>query len=146
MSARRLSDAQIQQAHDAVIRHGSVNAAAKALGVARSTLDSRLKYKPAAGTMPPKEGTKVGKSLADFRASHDKDFIVPTKIRRALSELGEGWVYESDLLRLAVVSVSDLALYRDQFSSHWLVVDRSGKRVWAGSKALADKMREMIRG
>lgn len=94
----------------------------------------------------PKTEQRIGKTLADFRAQHDKDFIVPQKVRDALKALGEGWENEVDFIRLAKVSTTDLAMYRDQFAEHWVVVDRSGKRVWAGTKALADKMRSMIRG
>lgn len=142
MPTPKTDPAVIQQAHEAVATHGSIAAAAKALGIARSTLQHRIAH--AAPTQTTQKAG-VGKSLSDFRSLHDKDYIVPAKIKRALSELGEGWCYEADFLRLASVSVSDLALYRDSFGAHWLVVDRSGKRVWAGSKAMAEKMREMIR-
>jgi hypothetical protein len=94
----------------------------------------------------PKTEQRIGKTLADFRAAHDKDFIVPAKIRDALKALGDGWEAEVEFLRLAKVSTTDLAMYRDQFADHWVVVDRSGKRVWAGTKTLADKMRSMVRG
>lgn len=94
----------------------------------------------------PKTEARIGKTLADFRAQHDKDYIVPQKVRDALKALGDGWENEVDFLRLAKVSTTDLAMYRDQFADHWVVVDRNGKRVWAGTKALADKMRSMIRG
>jgi hypothetical protein len=140
MSVSKIDPSILKQSQEAVTKHGSLTKAAKALGIARSTLARRLQ------NMPKTSAPKVGKSLADFQASHDKDYIVPNKIKAALQELGEGWSYETDFLRLAGVSVTDLALYRDSFSPYWLVVDRSGKRVWAGSKAMADKMREMIRG
>jgi len=141
MPTPKIDPSLIQQAQDAVRKHGSTSAAAKALGIARSTLDSRLKARPSAA-LP---SATVGKTLADFRAKHDKDYIVPAKIRAALKTLGNGWEYEVDFLRLAQVSTTDLALYRDQFTDFWLVVDRSGKRVWSGSKTLAQEMREMIR-
>ena len=147
MAIPKTPQTDITTAHEAVAKHGSISAAAKALGIARTTLQGRLKHRPSA--LLPKVGTekpKVGKSLADFRAAHDKDYIVPSKIKAALKQIGNGWEYEADFLRLASVSVADLALYRDQFGDHWVVVDRSGKRVWAGTKALADEMRSMIRG
>lgn len=89
---------------------------------------------------------KVGRSLQDFRAEHDKSFIVPLKIREALKKLGaEGWDYEVQFLRLAGLSVTDLAAYRDEFADHFVVVGgRNPKRLWAGSAALAQKMREMV--
>jgi hypothetical protein len=137
----------IAQAHAALAKHGTLSAAARSLGIARSTLEGRLKHpapKPSASL--PVTKPKAGKSLADFRAAHDKDYIVPAKIKSALKELGNGWEYEQDFLRMAKVSTTDLALYRDQFADHWVVVDRSGKRVWAGSRTLIDEMRGMIRG
>lgn len=76
-----------------------------------------------------------GKTLADFRAAHDRNVIVPAKIRAALSKLSaehaENWVYEADLLKLAGISTTDIGMFRDQFAEH--IVETSGrnaKRVW----------------
>lgn len=89
---------------------------------------------------------KVGKSLQEFRAEHDKSYIVPLKIREAIKKLGvDGWEYEVQFLRLAGLSVTDLAAYRDEFADHFVVVGgRNPKRLWAGSVGLAQKMREMV--
>lgn len=90
---------------------------------------------------------KTGKTIADFRALHDKNFIVPQKIKTALEKLGnDGWEYELEFVKTANVSLTDLALFRDQFAEFWLTVGASGreKRVWAGSKSLANKLREMV--
>jgi hypothetical protein len=89
----------------------------------------------------------TGRNLDEFRASHDKNFIVPTKIREALALLGpDGWDYELAFMKLAGISTTDLAQFRDQFEAH--VVDvgapRAPKRVWAGSIALAKKLRGML--
>ena len=146
MPSRPTPQADIDRAHDALKTHGNVAAAAKSLGIPRTTLQHRLAHahsKRPSDSLPVDK--RVGKTLADFRAMHDKDYIVPRKIKAALAALGNGWEYEADMLRLAGVSTTDLALYRDQFSEHWVVVDRSGKRVWAGSKALAEEMRGMVR-
>ena len=97
-------------------------------------------------TQAKAQPAKVGKSLAEFRSKHDKDYIVPKKIADALKMLGNGWENEVDFIRLAQLSTTDLAMYRDQFAEHWVVVDRSGKRVWAGTKTLAEEMRGMLRG
>lgn len=89
---------------------------------------------------------KKPKTLQDFRAVHDKSFVIPNKIREGLAKLGnDGWEYETDFVKLCGVSVLDFASFREQFADYYVVVGgtRSGKRVWAGSKALAAKMREM---
>lgn len=89
--------------------------------------------------------SKSGKSLQDFRAEHDKSYIVPKKIKGALEKLGDGWEYEVHFMRLAGISVTDLAAYRDQFEDHIVVVGgRNTKRVWAGTTKLAAQMREMV--
>lgn len=88
------------------------------------------------------------KSLADFKSAHDKSFIVPTKIKAALAALGpDAWEYEVDFIRIAGISSQDVAKYRSQFEDHLVTVKnkaREDRRVWAGSKALAAKMREMV--
>jgi hypothetical protein len=97
-------------------------------------------------TQPPKPRAKSpGKSLADFRASHDKNFIVPHKIRQALKKIGAGWEYELDLLKIAGLSTGDLAHFRDQFEDH--IVNTTGKnpkRVWCGTVKLAAQLRDMV--
>ena len=88
---------------------------------------------------------KAGKSLQEFRAEHDKSYIVPKKIKDAIEKLGDGWEYEAQFLRLAGLSVTDLAAYRDQFEAHIVVVGgRNSKRVWVGTAKLAAQMREMV--
>lgn len=87
------------------------------------------------------------KSLADFKSAHDKSFIVPTKIKAALEKLGnDGWEYEHDFSKLAGVSSNDIAKFREQFNEQVIIIKSNGReqRVWAGSKALAAKMREML--
>lgn len=87
--------------------------------------------------------TSARKSLDDFKRSHDKSFIVPSKIRAALKGLGpRGWAYEVEFIRLAGLSTTDLAAYRDQFEEHLVLVDRI-KRVWAGSETFAAELRKM---
>lgn len=87
------------------------------------------------------------KSLADFKSAHDKSFIVPAKIKAGLDKLGsDGWEYELDFCKAALVSPNDIAKFREQFSEQVVLVKQDGRerRVWAGSKALATKMREML--
>jgi hypothetical protein len=92
---------------------------------------------------PPKT---VGKCLADFRAAHDKNVIVPAKIRKALAEMEkenpENWAYESDFIKRAQISQTDMGMFREQFSEH--VVETAGKsqkRVWFASTKVAAKVR-----
>lgn len=86
---------------------------------------------------------KTGHSLDDFRQKHDKGYIVPRKIKEALKQLGDSWVYEAEFMRIAGVSTTDLATYREPFiDDHVVLVDRT-KRVWCGTKAFATKLREM---
>lgn len=85
-------------------------------------------------------------SLATFREAHDRNVIVPRKIKTALAELlkagNENWVYESDLLSLAKISTTDLAMFREQFAAH--IVETTGKnpkRVWFASPKVAEAAR-----
>jgi hypothetical protein len=153
MPTPKLSSDQIKAAHDALAKHGgNQRAAAQALGIARSTFQQRLKQRPgskgaahAADVAKSKDASKkLGRSLADFRSEHDKDYIVPKKIRDALDQLGNSWEYESNFSRIAGVSLGDLGNYRDEFSDYIVVVSRAGKRAWAGRAELAKKMREMV--
>lgn len=97
---------------------------------------------------PPKiSPPKNAKTLADFRAIHDKSFVVPQKIKAGLEALGkEGWEYEMDFMRLCGVSSTDFAAFREDFVEYYVIVggSRSAKRIWAGSKATAEKMRSMV--
>lgn len=98
--------------------------------------------KPIAAAPAPK---RAGKGVEEFRAAHDKDFIVPQKIRDGLKKLGNGWEYEGDFVRLAMLSQTDMALYRDGFADFWFEVSgHTKRRVWCGSKELAEKLRAMV--
>lgn len=91
---------------------------------------------------------KQGRTIAEFRAAHDRSFIVPTKIKAALATIGEGWVYEGELLKLAQISQTDIGMFRGQFEEHIVTLkgsEHGGKRAWAGTKAVAQKLREMVR-
>ena len=140
----------IAEAHQLVAKYGSVTAAAHESGIPRSTLKRRYEQQaprsaPTADTKSVASPKRVGKSLSDFRAEHDKDYIVPARIKSALKQLGDGWEYEFEFSRLAGVSSPDLATYREQFADYWVPVSRAGKRVWTGSKAVAEQMRAMVR-
>lgn len=103
----------------------------------------------AAKKVAPKNTTPKasGKSLEEFRSAHDKNYIVPKKIKDALTKLGESWEYEIDFLKIASVTPTDLATFREQFEPHIVAVKVSGashrKNVWAGTTAFAAKLREL---
>lgn len=105
--------------------------------------------KPAAQTKPAATAAAkpVGRSIDEFKASYDKSYIVPGKIKAALQKLDTSWLYEVDFAKLAGVNLADLATYRAAFEDHVVVLNGNdrGKRVWAGTKTAAAKMREMIR-
>lgn len=89
----------------------------------------------------------AGKSLADFQAVYDRNYIVPKKIRDALEKLGpDGWENEIEFIKLAQISVTEMARYREQFAAHVVEVRAHGsvqKRVWAGSAKFAAHLREL---
>ena len=90
----------------------------------------------------------VGRSIDEFKKSHDKSFIIPNKIRTALAQLGDGWEYEMQFAKLAGVGLPDLSAYRPMFEAYLVELGNNttgrGKRVWAGTTAAAKKMREMV--
>lgn len=97
-------------------------------------------------TTPPKKAG--GKDLEAFRAAHDKSFIVPTRIKEALAALGDSWEYEGEFIKRCGVSQTDFAAYRDKFLEFTIETPGAGgnrgKRVWAGTKAFAAKLREVV--
>lgn len=88
-----------------------------------------------------------GKTLDDFRAAHDKNVIVPAKIKKALADMekeggAENWDYEVQFIKRAGICVTDLAMFREQFADH--IVETSGrnpKRVWIANSKAAQKFR-----
>lgn len=87
-----------------------------------------------------------GKTLADFRAAHDKNVIVPAKLKKALADMEaehpENWSYEADVIKRAGISQTEMSTFRDQFADH--IVETSGKtqkRVWFASAKVAAKVR-----
>jgi len=93
---------------------------------------------------------KKGKSLDEFRNTHDKKVLVPKKIRAALAELGDSWEYEAEFVKRTGLSSTDFARYREDFSEFYVTVSAgtttsgNSRRAWAGTKAFAEKLRESI--
>ena len=89
------------------------------------------------------------RTVEEFRAAHDKSFIVPRKIKQALATLEkegpESWRYEAEMIKLCALSQVDFAPYRDEFADFWFMVGgKNPKRIWCCTKALATKLRNMI--
>lgn len=89
------------------------------------------------------------RTLSDFRAAHDQNVIIPTKIRAALAAMlkegPEQWEYELEFLKRAGVSTTQLAQFRDQFEAHVVVAGTGksgGKRVWFADPKIAKKVRD----
>jgi hypothetical protein len=128
------------EAAAAVEKYGSQHKAARALGVSRRQVRKLLGVVVSSNASPP----SAGRSLAEFRSTFDKSFIVPQRIKAALKELGAGWEYEVPFSKAAGVSLADLGNFREQFIDHVVQVERGGRRAWAGTKAVAAQMRAMI--
>lgn len=127
---------------DAIRRHGSVAEAARKEGTPPSTLRHQLKK----AEHDAIAGRKGSKGLKDFRSLFDKSFIIPNRIREGLKNLGpNGWEYEAQFAKASGVSLADLSAYRDEFAEYIVVVNRDGRRAWAGSPKLAQSMREMVK-
>jgi len=134
-------------ANEAVAKYGSIRKAAKALGVAYSTMQKRVRAGDSAApaAKPDAPASAKGKTLADFRAQYDKSFIVPQRVREGLRKLGaSGWEYEVEFAKIAGVSLADLGRFRDQFADYVIQIGRDSRRAWAGSKAMAQAMREAL--
>ncbi len=132
-----------QEATAAVSKYGSFRAVARELGVSRKTIRKALSGGIIAPTVKASVGT-AGKSLADFKRTYDKSFIIPQKVRAALKALGAGWEYEVAFAKSAGVSLVDLGTVRDEFAGHVVTIGRDSKRAWAGTKATAEAMRKML--
>lgn len=90
------------------------------------------------------------KTLADFRTLHDLNVIVPNKIRAAfdamLKEGPEQWDYESDFIKRAGISQTQLGAFHEQFLEHIIETPghnggRAGRRVWIADIKVAKKLR-----
>jgi hypothetical protein len=91
----------------------------------------------------------VARTLADFRSVHDRNVVVPNKIKAALAAMlkegPEHYEYESDLMKRAQISQTDLGEFRDQFAEHIVIAPavhgKTARRVWFASPKVAAKAR-----
>lgn len=72
---------------------------------------------------PMKTASTSGRSVATFRAAHNRNVVIPNKIRAALAKMEadhgpEHYEYESDFIKLAGIGGSDLNGHRDAFVAH----------------------------
>lgn len=87
-----------------------------------------------------------GKTIDDLRALHDKNVVIPNRIRDGLAKVvasGDEWLYESDFLKLTGISVTDIAKFREEFTDFWSEVPAAAgkntiRRVWFATKKAAD--------
>lgn len=82
------------------------------------------------------------RSVATFKAQHDRNVVIPNKIRTALEKMAkdngpEHYEYETEFMKLAGVGGSDLAAHRDAFTAHIVEAkpiglgnSRSTRRAW----------------
>lgn len=93
-----------------------------------------------------KSKRKTPNTLSSFKSAHDKNVIIPSKIRAAfatmLKESPEAWRYEGEMITLAGISTTEMGAFRSQFEDH--IVDTKGgvkKRVWFADSKVAAKAR-----
>lgn len=92
-----------------------------------------------------------GMTLADLRAIHDKNVVVPTRIKAAIRAMGEVKTeceYESDFIKRTGLSQVDFSRFRDQFTDFWAELPStngksSARRAWFATKKLADAWKEI---
>lgn len=138
------------EALQAIQTHGSISAAARALHISRETVRRRAKGEGCSASPEGHERaapTSIGRTLNDFRATHDKAYIVPTKITEALAKLGDSWLYEAEFIKACGLTPPDVSAFRDQFADYIVEVRQDGRRrtVWAGTKKFAEQLRGMAR-
>ena len=136
-----------EEALKAIEKHGSQRAAALALRVHRTVIQRAINGRKSQAKTVCVEDVCVKhvRNLSDFKSQYDKSTIIPSKVKAALKVLGaSGWVTEVEFAKMAGVSLSDLGNFRDAFSDHVVPLERGAKRAWAGSKKLADQMKELL--
>lgn len=97
------------------------------------------------------------RTAADFKAAHDPNVIVPTKIRVGLAALlkvgPEHFEYDEGFRVLTGLQAAQLATYREQFKQHWFMTQttkasgsKTPKRVWFGNAKVAARLRPAAPG
>lgn len=88
--------------------------------------------------------TTIGNDTLAFRSEHDNSYRIPKKIKAALAELGKGWVYEAQFLKLCGLLGSQLKDYREEFKDFIVIEPKTerDRRVWAGTVEYAKELRD----
>ena len=121
-----------------------MRAASRATGLPYSTMRRRL-----LGIGGREKGYVISakpakkKSLEEFREG-GLTADTPAKIQSALDDLGETWMYENEFCTAYGINREKLAEFRAGFEDYVVTVHRASKRVWTGSKTMADEMRGML--
>lgn len=91
-----------------------------------------------AKTVAP-SAVEVGHGTQEFLMKYD----IPTRIAAGLKKLGDRWLHEPDLVRLCGLNPQQFTAHMKGFKD-FIVREPEGeryKRVWAGTKAYATKLR-----
>lgn len=95
----------------------------------------------------------ASRNVETFRAAHDRNVVIPNKIRAALAQMEkdhgpEHYEYESDFIKLAGVGGSDLNSHRDTFTAHVVEAKpiglgnaRAARRAWFATAKAAKAAR-----
>jgi hypothetical protein len=123
-------------------KHGTLTRAAAAAGMVRSTFTRLVggSKRPVLGTASSKV---IGRSIAEFRETYDKNTIVPRKIEAGIKRLGNRWLYEVEFSKEFGVSLRDLSMFRDRYSDNVVIVSDS-RRVWVGKRDVSETLKEML--
>jgi hypothetical protein len=82
---------------------------------------------------------EVGHGTQEYLMKYD----IPTRIAAGLKKLGDRWIHEPDLVRLCGLNPQQFTPHSKGFKE-FIVREPQGerdKRVWAGTKAYAAKLR-----
>lgn len=90
------------------------------------------------------------RTVSDFRATYDRNVIVPAKIKAGLAALlkigKEHYAPDEEFRNLCGLQGAQLADFRDQFRKHWFFTpsisgNKTPKRVWFGDAKVAARLR-----
>lgn len=112
-------------------------------------------------TQSRRAGISTSKGLDEFRKKHDRNYIVPTRIKAALEEMvvehekkepgkgEEAWEYDGEFVARTGLRASDVSAFKTDFAEH-LVVQETGSResrarvIWCGRAKTAKKLRAIL--
>lgn len=140
-----------EQALALVAKHGSQKAAALAAGVTRHVIYHAINRSTGKGVGRPrinplKEQGKDAlavRSFQEFRNTFDLETIVPKRVNDTLKKLGSGWLFEMEFCKLANVTSTQIANFRERYADH-IVCIKDRRRIWVGKKNIAEEMRRML--